>query len=113
MKVFLQIPYARNLEEEADSVGLKLAAKACFDVREASAFWGKMSVPDKLKERKEERSDDPAWLSTHPSNVERQDNINAQMEEALSIRNFCQCPKLSDRDPRHTIEMLQEQLMNV
>jgi hypothetical protein len=32
------------MEMEADEVGLVLAAKACFDVRMAPQFWGKMAV---------------------------------------------------------------------
>lgn len=32
------------MEMEADEVGLVLAAKACFDVRMAPQFWGKMAL---------------------------------------------------------------------
>ncbi|XP_066978660.1 metalloendopeptidase OMA1, mitochondrial-like isoform X2 [Macrobrachium rosenbergii] len=111
VKVLLQLPYSRSLEEEADSVGLQLAAKACFDVREASAFWGKMSVLDKIREKSGgSPPEDSAWLSTHPSNIERQEKIDAQMEEAISIRNFCQCPQLDERDPRQMVKSLQRQL---
>ena len=28
-----ELPYSRMLEEEADRVGLEIAAKACYDVR--------------------------------------------------------------------------------
>lgn len=111
VKVLLQLPYSRSLEEEADSVGLQLAAKACFDVREASAFWGKMSVLDKIRENSGgSPPEDSAWLSTHPSNIERQEKIDDQMEEAISIRNFCQCPQLDERDPRQMVKSLQRQL---
>ena len=31
------------MEVEADEVGLILAAKACFDIREAPKFWARMA----------------------------------------------------------------------
>jgi hypothetical protein len=34
----LDIAYSRMLETKADLVGLELAAKSCFDVRESSAL---------------------------------------------------------------------------
>ncbi|XP_068204348.1 metalloendopeptidase OMA1, mitochondrial-like [Palaemon carinicauda] len=109
--VLLKLPYSRSLEEEADSVGLQLAAKACYDVREASAFWGKMCILDKIREKQVGSSpEDAVWLSTHPSNIERQEKIDAKMEEAISIRNFCHCPRLDERDPRQMIKILQKQL---
>ena len=41
--VFVNLPFSRNMETEADEVGLLLASKACFDVREAVNFWGNMA----------------------------------------------------------------------
>ncbi len=40
----LDIAYSRMLETKADLVGLELAAKSCFDVRESSALWRKFSI---------------------------------------------------------------------
>ena len=42
--MLFELPFNRDMETEADEVGLKLAAKACFDVREAPAFWAKMEL---------------------------------------------------------------------
>merc|ERR1711915_788442 len=42
--VMVELPFSREMENEADKVGLFLAAKACYDVREAPAFWGKMKA---------------------------------------------------------------------
>ena len=33
LSIILELPYSRMMEEEADLVGLDLAAKACYDVR--------------------------------------------------------------------------------
>ena len=35
-------PYNREMVLEADVLGLKMAAKACFDIKEATLFWDKM-----------------------------------------------------------------------
>lgn len=71
------------------SVIKKIYLQACYDVREASAFWGRMSVMDKLREEKGEKGEEPAWLSTHPSHNERQEMLNSQMTEALILRDAC------------------------
>lgn len=41
--IMIHLPFSRAIEKEADVVGLELAAKACYDVREAPVFWGKMA----------------------------------------------------------------------
>ena len=33
MRLVGELPYSRMLEEEADQVGLEIAAKACYDIR--------------------------------------------------------------------------------
>lgn len=38
------LPYSRQLEAEADAVGLKLATKACFDPRYSVLLWEKMAL---------------------------------------------------------------------
>ena len=57
------------METEADEVGLKLASKACFDVRVAPVFWAKMNAlsHSDLKDN----IDQPEFLSTHPSHESR------------------------------------------
>jgi hypothetical protein len=59
------MPYGRHLEMEADYVGIKLAAKACFDVRYSPVFWMRMdkAANEKIKI--------PELLSTHPTNENR------------------------------------------
>ncbi|ROT74161.1 putative metalloendopeptidase OMA1 [Penaeus vannamei] len=109
VEVLLKLPYSRKIEDEADSVGLQLAAKACYDVREASAFWGKLCLQEKIRNQAGMETDSvPAFLSTHPSNSSRQERIDEQMADALKLREFCQCPKLADKDPRLEIRKLLE-----
>ncbi|XP_042887339.1 metalloendopeptidase OMA1, mitochondrial-like [Penaeus japonicus] len=110
-EVLLKLPYSRNIEDEADSVGLQLAAKACYDVREASVFWGKLCLQDELHSQAGIGGESvPAFLSTHPSNSSRQERIDEQMPDAIKLRDFCQCPRLTDKDPREDIRKLQEHL---
>lgn len=110
VELFLKLPYSRALESEADYLGLRLAAKACYDVREFSAFWGKMAVLEKVKEKNDREKEVPFWLSTHPSNEDRQKEMEEQMPEALDLRRSCMCPTLSLRDPREAIKRLQQSI---
>ncbi|PFX30818.1 metalloendopeptidase OMA1, mitochondrial-like [Stylophora pistillata] len=91
LSIFLHLPYSRKLEEEADEVGMNMAAKACFDVRESPRFWrrlantqNEMDEPELLK-----------WLSTHPKHRDRADNLEALLPQALEVRRNCNCPPLS------------------
>ena len=72
-KLVFELPYNRLQEQEADEVGLTLAANACYDVREASVFWGKWYLDDILHEdiitksyRKKGVVLPPEFISTHP-----------------------------------------------
>ena len=38
------LPYSRQLEAEADTVGLQLATKACYDPRYSVLLWEKMAL---------------------------------------------------------------------
>ncbi|KAG0725457.1 Metalloendopeptidase OMA1, mitochondrial [Chionoecetes opilio] len=107
VKLFLTLPYSRLLETEADYLGLRLAAKACYDVREFSALWGKMDVLEKIMDKNGQGAEVPAWLSTHPTNEDRQRELEGQMAEALDLRTSCKCPPLTPRDPREPIRRLQ------
>ncbi|XP_054707556.1 metalloendopeptidase OMA1, mitochondrial-like [Uloborus diversus] len=100
IQIFLQLPYSRKIETEADNVGLQLAAKACFDVRESSAFWSKMAI---LKNTFGSNSE-IEFLSTHPSHEKRSEYLDGLMEEALKIRTESGCPRLRATDPRMDVE---------
>jgi len=107
VNTFLRYPYGRSLEEEADKVGLQLAAKACFDVRAASAFWAKM---DALEECEDDEKID--WLSTHPSHKARQKSLEDLLHHANTLRNICECPDLPADDPRKEVEAFRQAVLN-
>uniref|UniRef100_A0A0P4WN92 Metalloendopeptidase OMA1, mitochondrial n=2 Tax=Scylla olivacea TaxID=85551 RepID=A0A0P4WN92_SCYOL len=110
VELFLSLPYSRTLESEADHLGLRLAAKACYDVREFSAFWGKMAVLDKIIEKNSEEKEPPFWLSTHPSSEDRRKELEKQMPEVLDLRRFCKCPNLPVKDPRERIKKIPQSI---
>jgi len=86
----VHLPYSRLLENEADSVGLVLAARACYDVRHVPVFWERMYQIDK-----ESGAEEIEWLSTHPSHASRVANINQLLPEALKKREEVQCPSVT------------------
>ncbi|XP_030044446.1 metalloendopeptidase OMA1, mitochondrial-like isoform X4 [Microcaecilia unicolor] len=89
-------PYSRTLENEADEVGLQIAAKACVDVRASSVFWQQLELLEAVKGQPQL----PEWVSTHPSHGKRAKRLDRLIPEALKIREMCNCPALSDPDPR-------------
>ncbi|XP_076873373.1 metalloendopeptidase OMA1, mitochondrial [Brachyhypopomus gauderio] len=91
-------PYSRRLEAEADQVALRLAAKACADVRAGPVFWQQMELSDQMRGLPAA----PEWLSTHPSHRSRISNLDRLIPEALEIRAGCECPPLPAADPRVT-----------
>ena len=70
-ELIIELPYSRLMENEADEVGLKLAANACYDVREAPVLWGTLHLQKLMYETEKEQA---YWkkgftlgfLSTHP-----------------------------------------------
>lgn len=85
--VNVSLPFNRKQESEADYVGLRLMAQAGYDPREAVPFWERMSgcpkhMLDKLCFRSQHAI--PEFLSTHPSDLTRINQIEAWLPEALS-----------------------------
>ena len=84
--VGVTLPHNRRQESEADYIGLQLMAKAGYDPREAIGFWERMSgCPKQMIGRFCFRSNAaiPEFLSTHPSDVTRIQQIEAWLDEAL------------------------------
>jgi predicted Zn-dependent protease len=70
------LPWGRTQESEADRIGLTLMAKAGYDPAAAVAFWERMSkVPGDKP---------PEFLSTHPSDATRINQIKEWLPEAKS-----------------------------
>jgi len=68
------LPNSRAAENEADQIGIELAARAGYDPRAAAALWQKMGENSK--------SGTPQFLSTHPSPDNRQQRL-AKLESKM------------------------------
>jgi predicted Zn-dependent protease len=86
--VGVSLPFNRAQESEADYIGLKLMAKAGYDPREAVPFWERMSgCPRNMLGKLCFRSQSavPEFLSTHPSDISRINNLEAALPDALRL----------------------------
>ncbi|MBB4035788.1 putative Zn-dependent protease [Dysgonomonas hofstadii] len=68
------LPYSRKQELEADQLGLIFMAMAGYDPSQAAAFWQRMS---------QQGSSTPEFMSTHPSDNTRIQQIQKDLPEAL------------------------------
>jgi metalloendopeptidase OMA1, mitochondrial len=70
------LPYSRLQEAEADRIGLILMAKAGFDPESAVQFWERFATG------KKDKAQVPQFLSTHPSDATRIQNMRTHLPEA-------------------------------
>jgi predicted Zn-dependent protease len=70
------LPMSRTQESEADRIGLILMALAGYDPREAITVWERMHAASTGNQKAE-------WLSTHPADTTRLNDIRRWMPEAL------------------------------
>lgn len=73
--VGVSLPYSRAHETEADKLGLIFMALAGYDPNQAVGFWERMSAAGGQKP--------PEFLSTHPSDQTRINDLKAFMPEAM------------------------------
>lgn len=71
------LPFSRKHENEADEMGIYLAAMAGYDPSEAPKIWARME--------KKFGSGPPAWLSTHPANAKRRAHLTSLIPKAKSM----------------------------
>ncbi len=77
------LPYGRTQESEADIIGLRLMAQAGFDPRQAVEVWKNMGAASSGKAPSE-------FLSTHPSNESRIQNISSNLKDVMPIYQAAQ-----------------------
>ena len=73
------LPYSRKQETEADHYGLIFAAMAGYNPQEAIPFWTRMASLGGQKP--------PAFLSDHPGDQQRIEELKKAMPEALKYYN--------------------------
>jgi predicted Zn-dependent protease len=71
------LPMSRTQESEADHFGLILMALAGYDPHEALGFW------ERVRAYNRGRAQDPVWLSTHPADETRINDVRALLPEAM------------------------------
>ena len=70
------LPFSRDMESEADRIGLIYMARAGYNPETAIGFWERMAAV-------REGPEPPAYASTHPSDSTRIANIRKWLPEAL------------------------------
>jgi predicted Zn-dependent protease len=75
-QVGVLLPYARKHELEADRYGLIWMSMAGYNPREAIGLWDRMEAASKGQKP-------PEFLSTHPSEGRRKEQLEKYMPEAL------------------------------
>jgi predicted Zn-dependent protease len=75
----VMLPYSRRHETEADTIGLRYAARAGYDPRAAIDFW------ERMRRASSGRNKPPEFLSTHPADETRIRNLQQMMPAALEI----------------------------
>lgn len=73
----VMMPFSRKHESEADKIGLELMAIAGYDVDEAPQLWERMKAQSK--------GNTPEFLSTHPSEERRIQNLKMWSAEAKAL----------------------------
>ncbi|MFH1465349.1 MAG: M48 family metallopeptidase [Pseudomonadota bacterium] len=74
-EVGLVLPFSRKHEREADIIGMMLMARAGYPPSEAISIWDRMEAAGS-------GSHIPAFLSTHPSDEQRKENLRAWLPQA-------------------------------
>jgi predicted Zn-dependent protease len=77
-QVGVMLPFSRSHESEADKIGLILMAKAGYDPHAGIDFWQRMAKAGGQKP--------PEFLSTHPSDEHRVEQIKKWLPEALTYK---------------------------
>jgi predicted Zn-dependent protease len=76
-QIGIMLPFSRNHETEADKIGIKLMAIAGYNPDEAAELWKRMKESSGGA-----GAGPPQFLSTHPSNDERINNLQNWSAEA-------------------------------
>ena len=77
-QLMLTLPNSRSAEQEADRMGVELAARAGYDPRAAINVWKKMALQSQGARQ-------PEWLSTHPSPAKRTEDLSRYAQQVMPL----------------------------
>ena len=81
------LPNSRENEQEADLIGIELAARAGYDPRAAITLWQKMAQAG--------GGGPPEWLSTHPSHDTRLRELQNDVQKVMPLYEKAKAAKPS------------------
>ena len=87
LSILFELPASRQMEREADEVGVKMLAKACYNPRGAVNLWKKM-----LRMETQQGQSIPEFLSTHPASQSRIEDMQKILPIAEQIKEDT-CPQ--------------------
>lgn len=82
----LKMPASREMETEADYMGLMIMSRACYNPNEATKLWSRMAAIEKKS-----GNNVPEFLSTHPASSHRITNMTEWLPQAQHIRAESEC----------------------
>ncbi|KAJ3278500.1 hypothetical protein HDU76_009873, partial [Blyttiomyces sp. JEL0837] len=88
MEFGVMMPFSRKCETEADYIGLKLMAQACYDPTAAVDMWTRMKMADNGEKVSE-------YMSTHPAHDTRIKQITEWLPEAIETREKSDCEQVT------------------
>lgn len=85
---FLRMPASRQMETEADYIGLMIMSRACFNPGESVKLWKRMS---EFESKQAGRGTNLEFLSTHPASERRIENMTEWMGKARELYEQSNC----------------------
>ncbi len=73
-EILFHLPYSRELEEEADTIGFLVASSACYEPAKSMQIWSHFPTPS--------AKEVPEYLSTHPVNDLRLNALKELLPQA-------------------------------
>jgi predicted Zn-dependent protease len=89
VEMVAELPYSRLLENEADAIGLEIAAAACYDSTHASEFWKRHALAHEVEDKNVKKVNE--YLSTHPLSSNRSEIIANRTHEMQQLSEDCGC----------------------
>lgn len=97
----LELPNSRRMESEADYLGLRLMATACYDPSAAAGLWSRMDAREQAETQAGTGVSTALQrvLSTHPVSSDRMRAMHEALPEARQVRQQAGCGEAQVQAP--------------